>query len=252
MRMATFNTLHGRSSTDGEVQLDRFAAAIASLDADVLALQEVDRDQPRSLGADLTAVAAEAMQARDRSFAAAMVGPAGRAWRAATGREAPGVAAYGVALLSRYPVSDWRVVRLPALRAWVPLWSQPRRFRLVKDEARVGLIATIESPLGRLCVAATHLSYLSVWNSIQLKKLMKTLYQVSLPLVLLGDLNMEPGRARKLTAMRPLASGLTFPADRPSRQIDHILARGLEVAGPSSAIKLPVSDHLALAVDIAV
>ena len=35
----------------------------ARLDPDILALQEVDRDQPRSHLADLTAVAAEAMGA---------------------------------------------------------------------------------------------------------------------------------------------------------------------------------------------
>ncbi|HRI97143.1 MAG TPA: endonuclease/exonuclease/phosphatase family protein [Nocardioides sp.] len=61
MRVATFNILHGRSPADGVVDLERFAAAIASLDSDVLALQEVDRNQPRSQHADLTAVAAEAM-----------------------------------------------------------------------------------------------------------------------------------------------------------------------------------------------
>ena len=49
--------------SDDKVDVDRLAAAVASLDADVLALQEVDRDQPRSHLADLTAVAAEAMGA---------------------------------------------------------------------------------------------------------------------------------------------------------------------------------------------
>ena len=58
MRIATFNILHGRSPDDDRVDVDRLAAAVRDLDADVLALQEVDRDQPRSLGADLTAVAA--------------------------------------------------------------------------------------------------------------------------------------------------------------------------------------------------
>ena len=49
MRLATFNILHGRGMGDGVVDLDRLAAAVRSLDADILALQEVDRDQPRSL-----------------------------------------------------------------------------------------------------------------------------------------------------------------------------------------------------------
>ncbi len=65
MRLATFNVLHGRSLADDRVDRERFAEAIASLDADVLALQEVDRGQERSHRLDLTAVAAEAMGATD-------------------------------------------------------------------------------------------------------------------------------------------------------------------------------------------
>lgn len=63
MRLATFNLLHGRSLTDGLVDSDRLAAAIGALDADVLALQEVDRDQRRSGNLDLTAIAARALDA---------------------------------------------------------------------------------------------------------------------------------------------------------------------------------------------
>ena len=39
VRLATFNILNARSPEDDRVDLDRFVAAIASLDADVLALQ---------------------------------------------------------------------------------------------------------------------------------------------------------------------------------------------------------------------
>ena len=63
MRVATFNILHGRDPADDVVDVATFGSAIAGLDADVLALQEVDRNQPRSHMADLTAVAAEAMGA---------------------------------------------------------------------------------------------------------------------------------------------------------------------------------------------
>uniref|UniRef100_UPI000A939FB6 endonuclease/exonuclease/phosphatase family protein n=1 Tax=Cellulosimicrobium cellulans TaxID=1710 RepID=UPI000A939FB6 len=62
LRLATYNVRHG-SSLDGLVDVERFARAVAHLDADVLALQEVERDTPRSQRADLVAVAAEAMRA---------------------------------------------------------------------------------------------------------------------------------------------------------------------------------------------
>jgi endonuclease/exonuclease/phosphatase family metal-dependent hydrolase len=64
VRLATFNVLHGRSLEDDRVDLNRFAAAVAAVDADVLALQEVDRLQERSHRADLTEVAAQALVVR--------------------------------------------------------------------------------------------------------------------------------------------------------------------------------------------
>ena len=83
MRLATFNILHGRNPADDRVDVDRFASAVKSLDADVLALQEVDREQPRSHHTDLTAVAAEAMGAVAHRFVAAIAGTPGATWMAA-------------------------------------------------------------------------------------------------------------------------------------------------------------------------
>ena len=48
MRVATFNILHGRNPADDVVDVATFARPSRGLDADVLALQEVDRNQPRS------------------------------------------------------------------------------------------------------------------------------------------------------------------------------------------------------------
>ena len=106
MRIGTFNILHGRSLEDDRVDVERLASAVKSLDADVLGLQEVDRDQPRSMGADLTAVAADAMGAPEHQFVAALAGTPGGTWMAATGDEQPGSATYGIALLSRF--LEWR------------------------------------------------------------------------------------------------------------------------------------------------
>src|SRR4051795_4733974 len=104
VRIATFNILHGRSMEDGRVDVERLAAAVKALDADVLGLQEVDRDQPRSFGADLTAVAAEAMGATEHQFVAALHGTPGGTWMAATGGEQPGSATYGIPLVLGDPV----------------------------------------------------------------------------------------------------------------------------------------------------
>src|SRR3954453_24080522 len=120
MRIATFNILSGRSPGDDQVHQGRYAEAVRHLDADLLGLQEVDRNQPRSQHADLTAIAAEAMGAPHHLFVAALSGTPGATWSAATGDEQPDSAAYGVPFLSRYDVLGWRVVRLPGAPAPVP------------------------------------------------------------------------------------------------------------------------------------
>ncbi|GAB3978926.1 hypothetical protein GCM10027615_54260 [Plantactinospora veratri] len=84
VRLATFNLLHGRSPHDDLVDENRLAAAVATLDADILALQEVDRDQSRSNHLDLTAIAARAMNAPEHRFAAAVVGTPGERFRPLT------------------------------------------------------------------------------------------------------------------------------------------------------------------------
>jgi endonuclease/exonuclease/phosphatase family metal-dependent hydrolase len=141
MRVATFNILHGRNPADDLVDVDTFAGAIAGLEADVLALQEVDRNQPRSHGADLTAVAAEAMGASDHRFVAAMTGSPGATWVAATGEEQPDAATYGIALLSRHPVTAWQVVKLPVLRAPTPMRARWSSGRTSTNSSRKGSIA---------------------------------------------------------------------------------------------------------------
>ena len=252
MRIATFNILHGRSPADDRVDVDRLAAAVKTLDADVLGLQEVDRDQPRSMNADLTAVAAEAMGAVDSQFVAALAGIPGGTWMAATGDEQPGSASYGIALLSRYPVVSWRVVRLPALPGRVPVWFRgARRPALVSEEPRVAVAAVLDGPHGQFTVACTHLSFVPYWNSVQLRRLVRSLRGTREPLVVLGDLNMEPRKATLVSGLRPLARGLTFPLEEPTRQLDHVLVRGgLTATGPAEAVRLPLSDHRALVVDV--
>jgi endonuclease/exonuclease/phosphatase family metal-dependent hydrolase len=252
VRIATFNILSGRSPADDEVDEHRYQQAVANLDADVLALQEVDRNLPRSKHHDLTALAAEAMGADEHRFVAALSGTPGTTWVAATGNEQPDSAAYGIALLSRYPVLGWSVIRLPPVPVRVPhRFHGQWRPEWVRDEPRAAVVAEVDSPHGRLRVVTTHLSYLRWWNGYQLRVLLKGLGTHDGTLVLLGDLNMERQRAERLTRMRPLAVGRTFPASEPTQQIDHILVRGDLVPSGGGPVRLSMSDHLALVADVA-
>jgi endonuclease/exonuclease/phosphatase family metal-dependent hydrolase len=251
MRVATFNILHGRSPVDDRVDLERYAAAVRDLDADVLALQEVDRNQARSAGADLTAVAAEAMGAVEHRFVAALSGSPGATWMAATGEEQPDAAAYGIALLSRHPVSSWEILRLGKPPTPVPMrFHGSRRPELVRDEPRVAVGARVQGPTGELMVVNTHLSFVSWWGRRQLRRVVAATEGCERVLVV-GDLNMGSAAARRITGMRPLVSGATFPAHEPAEQLDHVLARGEVGTVQTCRIhELPLSDHRALSVDL--
>lgn len=250
MRVVTFNILNGRTLHDETVDVGVLADAISDLSPDVLALQEVDRNQQRSGLADLTAVAAEAMGASEHRFVAALAGSPGATWTAATGDEQPEDAAYGIALLSRAPVLGWEVVRLPVLRTAVPMrFPGQLRPTLVRDEPRVAVAATVSLPRGPMTVATTHLSFVRWWNGRQLSHLTRALGGAHRPLVLTGDLNMGAERAERITGMTSLADDPTFPADDPSEQLDHVLADPV-LPSQSEARRMRLSDHRALVVDL--
>jgi endonuclease/exonuclease/phosphatase family metal-dependent hydrolase len=251
VRVATFNILNGRAPEDQHVDLAGLTESVRRLDADVLALQEVDNNQHRSGMADLTAVAAEAMGAPEHRFVAALTGSAGATWVAATGEEQPDSAAYGIALLSRFPVHGWEVIRLSPLPGRVPMRFGSRlRPYLVRDEPRVAVAATIETPHGMATFVNTHLSFVPLWNERQLRHVVHSIVDSRGPLVVMGDLNMGPGPARRITHLRPAATHLTFPTHAPKEQLDHILVGGRLVPSGSAATAMPISDHRALQVEL--
>ena len=233
------------------MNLGRFATAVASLGADVLALQEVDRDQPRSHQADLTAVAAEAMGASAHRFVATLAGEPG-VWTAATGDLQPDTAAYGIALVSRFPVRAWLTTTLPALPGPVPVTFQRGSApTLVHDEPRAALSAVVEAPGGVVEVVATHLTFVPGWNAYQLRRLVKGLAEHARPVVVMGDLNLAGGLPARLTGWRSLVAADTFPVGVPTRQLDHVLADGaVHPMGRGGARDMGVSDHRALWVDV--
>ena len=114
---------------------------------------------------------------------------------AATGREQPGTAAYGIALLSRFPVQSWQVVRLPRIPVTFPMYlREPNKVLMVHEEPRAAMVARLDTPLGPMTVANTHLSFVPGWNRVQLRHLVRDLRGFPGPRVLMGDLNMTPPR----------------------------------------------------------
>ena len=251
MRLATLNLLNGMSLSDRSVTPSRLAEAVRELRADVVGLQEVDRGQPRSHSADLTAQVADTMDTAHWKFVPALVGTPGFDWRAATEDDHDGTeAAYGIGLVSRWPVLSWHVTRLSAASVRSPIvLPGSKQVVWLKDEPRVGLAAVVETPIGVMTVATTHLSFVPVWNGVQLRTFTADLARLPGPRVLLGDLNMPPPFPRLLSGWQVLARVATYPAWEPKIQLDHVLASGeLPPVVAVESPELAVSDHRALLV----
>jgi endonuclease/exonuclease/phosphatase family metal-dependent hydrolase len=255
VRLATFNILHGRSLSDGAVHADRLAAAVADLDADIIGLQEVDRAQPRSGLLDLTAIAADALDAPEHRFAAAVAGTPGETWQPWR-TDADNIhPLYGIALISRWPVRRWQITPLPPAPVRSPVLVPGGGVLLLKDEPRVLLAAVVETPTGPMTIATTHLSFVPGWNVRQLRTAIRALRALPAPRILLGDLNLPAGLARAVSGWRPLARTATYPSPSPRAQLDHILAdpHGAARLGRVAQVRAPhavISDHRPLVVQL--
>jgi endonuclease/exonuclease/phosphatase family metal-dependent hydrolase len=186
-------------------------------------------------------------------FAATLNGTPGDHWTSAPPDE--GGAAYGVALLSRFPVRQWAQFPLSAAPMRAPIAAGApdgrRRILLLQDEPRMALVAVINGPDGLFTAVCTHLSFVPGWNIRQLRQLTRHLRDFPRPLVLAGDLNVTGSLPALVTGWRPAMRVHTFPSAHPKLQLDHVLTDGFTATG-GHAIPLIISDHRALAVDLTV
>jgi len=251
VRLGSFNLLSGRSLSDGRIERQRLIDAAIGLDADVLAVQEVDRRQPRSSSVDQTAVLAQALGADHARFVPTVDGTPGEpGWTPGDDvREGP---QYGISLISRIPVAEWHVLRLSPARGRFPLLipSRPPRVLWLNDEPRAVIAAVLAEP--RITIACTHLSFVPLVNVRQLRQVRRWLATLPGPTVLMGDFNLPSGPARRLTGWTPLVSAPTFPSPAPRIQLDHVLAAGLPLGSRARgrAVRAPISDHRPLVVDL--
>jgi endonuclease/exonuclease/phosphatase family metal-dependent hydrolase len=260
VRLVSANAASGRDR--GRHDFAAWARRAAALDADVYAVQEVDHRLPRSGAEDQAAALAEACRRPGETwshhFTAAILGTPGSrdTFRPATATalgEHEG--AYGVALVTRFPVVRTHELRMEGSRVSIPMPLPPgaeHRVLWVPDEPRAALAAELTTPSGPLTVVCTHLSFEPIRAGRQLRELTGWAGALPGPVVLLGDLNMPPGVAAMLSRWTPLARHPTYPASNPRVQLDHALA------GPGSGVRVTssraevvgASDHRALVVDV--
>jgi endonuclease/exonuclease/phosphatase family metal-dependent hydrolase len=253
VRLATFNLLSGRSLPDGEIRTQDLVDAVTELAPDVVGLQEVDRHQDRSGGVDQTSIVATAMDARWSRFVPSVDGTPGAAWRPSTDEDGSLTTGptYGVGLVSRFPVLSWQVRRFAAAPIGLPLMVPGRRgLTQVPDEPRLALAAVIEGPAGPVTVVTAHLSFVPGWNVRQLRAIARWAQSMPAPRFLVGDFNLPGAVPRLVTGWTQLARVPTYPSWRPRVQLDHVLADRPAAVEAAHALRLPVSDHCALAVDL--
>jgi endonuclease/exonuclease/phosphatase family metal-dependent hydrolase len=262
LRLATYNVLSGRVP-GGDHDPEALARSVVGLDADVVALQEVDHLQPRSGNRDQVADLLAALSATGEAWAGhflpTLVGTPTltRSWVPATSADAgDGHPAYGVALLSRLPVRAWHSLRWTSSWGRLPMLVPTQRGRLVPllipDEPRAVVAAVVETELGPITVAGTHLSFLPPRAIWQLRSFIRWARSLPGPHVLLGDLNLPGGVPAQVTGWRRLADVPTYPGHRPRTQLDHALANGLERVHrvQARAVRGEISDHCAVVVDL--
>lgn len=238
MRVMTYN-IHSGFGVDRRLDLERIARVIEAQAVDVVAMQEVDVERPRTQGlhqarwiAERLGMQVEFTPARDC-----------------------GVGRYGNAVLSRHPVQAVRSDCLPRYHHDL----EPRALQWVR----------VDSPFGPLNLLNTHLGL------DRHERLMQAVAIVGRDwvddacargaTVLCGDFNALPRSVvyRRLTARlgdaqhlvrRRLGPLATFPSVLPLLRIDHVLvSQDVEVRGCHVVRDLRArvaSDHLPLVADL--
>jgi endonuclease/exonuclease/phosphatase family metal-dependent hydrolase len=208
MRVATFN-VHHCASRDGRVDVERVASAIASLEADLVALQELDHHQPRSGDVDQPAVLSRAL-GREVFFFPTLRRNEGE---------------YGLGLIAE-GAEQLRYASLPQVGEAEPRGVITCRWR-------------------GITILATHLARDEASRRLQTVHLAEVGADAPPPVLLLGDLNQSRRSLAPLVAAGFHVPRARRPTVRLS-QIDHILPgpgltlQALWTAAPG------VSDHLAL------
>jgi endonuclease/exonuclease/phosphatase family metal-dependent hydrolase len=236
LRVLSYNIHKCIGGVDRRYEPERTAEVIRNLHADVLLLQEVDHDAPRS------------NRDRQADVLGDLVGMRYRSWFPNV--DVRGGGCYGNAILSRYPIVETSNIDLSI------------RFKK-KRSALHGVIRVRHDEIDRTVhVYNMHLGLARFERRIQLRKFLdshpfQTLHHET-PVVVGGDLNDVYGGLAEL--LRPAGfrgierRPLTFPAWGPVRALDAIFVRGgmdfLKLSRCETDLARRASDHRPLIADV--
>lgn len=235
LRFATFNIHHG-ASPDDQLDLERIATVIKSMNVDVIGLQEVDRFWPRSDFVDQPQWLSRRLGMWKAYGANLILPPDDEA-------EEPGDLnrEYGTLILSKWPIVHQRNIALP---------------KFPEGEQRGLMRTSIATPLGLITFANTHLQHNNAEErQLQAETIVDMMGPRSRKTILVGDFNAEAGTAEIDTidslfddawAQAGDGPGYTYDTLDPSVRIDYVWSSpDLEVTAAQVVTDDPLaSDHL--------
>ncbi len=234
LRVMTYN-VHSCLGMDGRTLPERIARVIASLNPDVVCLQEVDVERRRSGGVDQALAIAKALEMEFHFHPSLRIEEE----------------QYGNAILSRLPMRVLRAGPLPSPHG----------------EQRGAIKVEIMTPRGPVLIVNTHLGVLPRERRPQASGLVRDGWLESpdgVPMMLCGDFNAMPNSVVHRLLGQHLRDGqrtdgrkpkATWPGRLPSARIDHVFigptmtVKAVDV--PRGALPRIASDHLPLVVDVA-
>lgn len=229
MRVLVYN-IHAGKDAAGVDNLARVADLVRSTQADIALLQEVDRGTIRSGKVDQPGVLSR-LTGFNVAFGKTLDYQGGD---------------YGIAILSRWPISEDTLISLPV--------NPPQARSGGVYEPRGALLALIQVPGGSIEVMNTHIdaSREDFYRRQEMTTLLK-LAALRKSTFVGGDLNAEPGSAviemvrgspvRDAWAECGTGSGLSYPASRPVKRIDYLLVPSGWRCVSGSVIETEASDH---------
>ena len=219
LRVLSYNT-HNAIGMDDSLSYERIGQTIAAIDADLVALQELDSATVRSSG---RVAIEEIARFADMYpiFASAIDWEGGR---------------YGIGMLTRQKPLNTYKIALPGA-----------------DEARTMLVAEFEE----FVFACTHLSLNEADRMASVPLILDEVKKTQKPFIIAGDFNSAPtspvmeALSEKFIIVTDVNEP-TFPADKPFDTIDYIAIANSDFEVDATEVKTgnTASDHLPVVADI--
>lgn len=240
VRVMVYN-IHAGKDAAGIDNLERVAQLVRETSADIVLLQEVDRGTRRSGGIDQPAVLSR-LTGLHVAFGRSLIYQGGD---------------YGIAILSRWPITSQRTIPLPV--------NPPQERSGSSYEPRVALEVRVASPAGELTVLNTHIdaSRDDRWRRQEIVTVLAAADSARGVLLMGGDLNSTPEsdvqrtvRARGLIDAWNVcgrggdAAGRTYPADSGVKRIDYLYFRRTTGCSSAEVVATRASDHRPLLVHV--